>query len=184
MRHTDVKSVLHLNRGKQCTLLTANSLHDITCKNDPGPISTDDWCTCVTNFTVSLWLCVMFVMTRVCSLSSAIISTWAGNLQLPLSAASYHKWDYIKIKMSGNLIIRHKTLALPNLPCPNELKCGSFHKRVNDVQVISAGENIMRIVVPVALHAPPRVLVAVIHHCCATNHFCICAALWVSGRPQ
>ena len=33
MRHTDVKSVLHLNRGKQCTLLTANSLHNITCKS-------------------------------------------------------------------------------------------------------------------------------------------------------
>ena len=33
MRHTDVKSVLHLNRGKQCTLLTANSLHDITCED-------------------------------------------------------------------------------------------------------------------------------------------------------
>ena len=63
------------------------------------------------------------------------------------------------------------------LPCPIVLKCGSFHKRVNDVQVISAGENIMRIVVPVALHAPPRELVAVIHHGLATNHFCICAAL-------
>ena len=113
--------------------------------NDPGPISSDDWCTCVTNFTVSLWLCVMFVMTRLCSLSSAIISTWAGNLHLPLSA-SYHKWDYIKIKMSENLIIWNKTLALPNLTCPIELKCGSFHKRVNDVQVISAWENIMRIV--------------------------------------
>ena len=28
-----MRSVLHLNRGKQCTLLTANSLHDITCIN-------------------------------------------------------------------------------------------------------------------------------------------------------
>ena len=36
--------------------------------------------------------------------------------------------------------------TIPNLTCPVELKCGSFHKRVNDVQVISAGENIMRIV--------------------------------------
>ena len=40
----------------------------------PGPIFSDD-CTCVTNFTMSQSLCVMFVMSRVRSLSSAIIST-------------------------------------------------------------------------------------------------------------